>query len=57
MTTWIDVVAQFELAQAEQEKFKKGNKSAGTRLRKHLQELIAAAKAARKEVQDLKNNS
>lgn len=57
MNTWNDLVAQFELAKTEQEKFAKGNKTAGTRLRKHLQALVLAAKAARKEVQCLKNKS
>ena len=38
------------------EKFNKGNKSAGTRIRKAMQELKGQAQDLRKEVQEIKNN-
>lgn len=36
--------------------YEKGNKSAGTRLRKHLQEIKNLATLIRKDVQEIKNN-
>ena len=38
------------------EKFNNGNKSAGTRIRKAMQELKGQAQDLRKEVQEIKNN-
>lgn len=41
----------------EMDKFyNKGNKAAGTRARKHLQELKNLAQEIRVEIQDMKNN-
>ncbi len=37
--------------------FEKGNKAAGTRIRKGMQELKVLAQEIRKEVQDMKNTS
>ena len=37
------------------EKFEDGNKSAGTRVRKHMQTIKGAAQSVRKEVQEMKN--
>jgi hypothetical protein len=39
----------------EDEKFRDGNKAAGTRARKALMEIIKLAKLRRKEVTDIKN--
>lgn len=44
-----------DVAQAEGIKFAAGNKSAGTRLRKALQDIIVLSKDTRKKVQDIKN--
>lgn len=44
-----------ETAQTEGAKFAAGNKSAGTRLRKTLQDIIVLNKEIRKQVQDIKN--
>ena len=41
--------------QREMEKFMNGNKSAGTRVRKHMQMIKGAAQNVRKEVQEMKN--
>jgi gas vesicle protein len=38
------------------EKFNNGNKSAGTRIRKAMQQLKGQAQDLRKEVQEIKNN-
>ena len=47
--------AMVETFQADFEKFYiKGNKSAGTRVRKHMNELKKKAQEIRKEVQDMK---
>lgn len=37
--------------------YDKGNKAAGTRVRKGMQELAVWAKAVRAEVQEMKNNA
>ena len=37
--------------------YEKGNKSAGTRVRKHMNELKKKAQEIRKEVQDMKGKS
>ena len=42
-------------AHQEIEKFMNGNKSAGTRGRKHMQTIKGAAQSVRKEVQEMKN--
>lgn len=50
------LTAAFEAYIAENDKFaNKGNKAAGTRARKALQELTKAAKARRTEIQEAKN--
>ena len=43
--------------QSDVEKFNNGNKSAGTRIRKAMQELKSQAQDLRKEVQEIKNNN
>ena len=47
--------AEFQNATIENEKFSNGNNSAGTRLRKHMQNLKNLAQRVRTEVQDQKN--
>ena len=42
-------------AQEEMDKFINGNKSAGTRVRKHMQNIKTVAQNVRQEVQALKN--
>jgi len=44
-------------AQEDLLKFQNGNKSAGTRIRKAMQEIKTLAQQVRKDVQDSKNNS
>ena len=44
-----------DLAQTQATKFAAGNNSAGTRLRKALQDIIVLSKETRKKVQDIKN--
>ncbi len=43
--------------QSDVEKFNNGNKSAGTRIRKAMQELKNQAQDLRKNVQEIKNNN
>lgn len=50
------IVNLFETYSEENEKFAKGNKSAGTRARKALAELTKACKDRRKEIQETKNS-
>ena len=47
--------AEFHNAKIESEKFGNGNNSAGTRLRKHMQNVKTLAQRVRTEVQDQKN--
>ena len=49
---------KYEMEQAETEtiKFNMGNKSAGTRVRNHMQTIKKAAQDVRKEVQTIKNS-
>ena len=47
--------AELHNATIENEKFSNGNNSAGTRLRKHMQNLKNLAQRVRTEVQDQKN--
>ena len=51
-------VMREEMHSAENEamKFHTGNKSAGTRVRKHMQNIKTVAQNVRKEVQEIKNN-
>ena len=44
-------------AHEEIEKFMGGNKSAGTRARKSMQQIKYAAQNVRKHIQEIKNNS
>ena len=44
-------------AHADVEKFNNGNKSAGTRIRKAMQEIKGLAQKARLHVQSIKNNN
>ena len=48
------LVNLFEIYTAENEKFSKGNKSAGTRARKALAEISKICKERRKQIQDSK---
>jgi hypothetical protein len=43
--------------QADVEKFNNGNKSAGTRIRKAMQEIKGLAQEARLHIQSIKNNN
>ena len=47
---------QMGMAILEAEKFSGGNKSAGTRVRKHMQNIKGIAQNIRTEVQEAKNN-
>ena len=47
--------AEFHNATIESEKFSNGNNSAGTRLRKHMQNIKNLAQGIRAEVQNQKN--
>ena len=44
-------------AHQEVEKFMAGNKSAGTRARKSMQNIKTVAQTVRQEIQEIKNNS
>ena len=48
-------LAQVEIAKTEYEKFTQGNKSAGTRCRKALQEIKKLAQELRVDIQTKKN--
>jgi hypothetical protein len=55
MKTYNEIVALVEAAKEDMDKFfVKGNKSAGTRVRKHMQDLKALAQQLRAEVQEVK---
>ena len=57
MKTYNEIVALLEAAKEDVDKFfVKGNKSAGTRVRKHMQDLKALAQQLRSEVQDAKKS-
>ncbi len=47
---------EFEALEVEYEKFERGNKSAGTRARKHLQTIKNLSQDLRIEIQDQKNS-
>jgi hypothetical protein len=49
-----NLLAEIELLKAEYEKFERGNKSAGTRARKHLQNIKKLAQEVRVEIQSKK---
>ena len=46
---------QMGMAMLETDKFTSGNKSAGTRVRKHMQTIKTVAQNVRQEVQAIKN--
>lgn len=57
MKTYNEIVALLEAAREDVDKFfVKGNKSAGTRVRKHMQDLKTLAQQLRSEVQDAKKS-
>ena len=47
---------QMGMAILETDKFTSGNKSAGTRVRKHMQSIKGLAQNVRTEVQEMKNS-
>ena len=47
---------QMGMAMLEADKFTSGNKSAGTRVRKHMQNIKGLAQNVRTEVQEMKNS-
>ncbi len=47
---------EMSLALHEADKFSAGNKSAGTRVRKHMQSIKGLAQSVRSNVQETKNN-
>jgi len=47
---------EVSVAMHEADKFSAGNKSAGTRVRKHMQNIKGIAQNIRTEVQETKNN-
>tara|TARA_R110000765_G_C18620928_1_gene571657 strand:+ start:274 stop:453 length:180 start_codon:yes stop_codon:yes gene_type:complete len=47
---------QMGIAMLETDKFTSGNKSAGTRVRKHMQNIKSLAQNIRTEVQEMKNS-
>jgi hypothetical protein len=49
-----NLLAEIELLKVEYEKFERGNKSAGTRARKHLQTVKKLAQDLRVEIQSKK---
>jgi hypothetical protein len=49
------IISAFETWKQEDEKFEKGNSSAGTRSRKALQEIVKLAKSRRAEITEVKN--
>jgi len=51
-----DMGIVLEACEMEANKFADGNKSAGTRLRKHMQLIKDYAQSVRKEVQEQKNS-
>lgn len=58
LTVHEQIIEQVELYHTNNEKFEsKGNKAAGTRARKALNELVKLARERRKEIQAIKNNN
>ena len=55
METHDQLTIELEQYKLENEKFVGGNKSAGTRLRKAMQEIKNLAQGVRTEVQEIKN--
>lgn len=54
--TVTQIASIFETWKQEDEKFEKGNASAGTRARKALQEIAKLAKARRAEISEVKTS-
>jgi hypothetical protein len=54
MTNHETIINLFEVYLVESEKFEKGNKTAGTRARKALAEIVKNCRNRRKEIQELK---
>jgi hypothetical protein len=50
------IISAFETWKQEDEKFEKGNNSAGTRSRKALQEIAKLVKSRRSEITEVKNS-
>jgi hypothetical protein len=50
------IISAFETWKQEDEKFEKGNNSAGTRSRKALQEIAKLVKSRRAEITEVKNS-
>jgi hypothetical protein len=55
MSTSEELLSIFETWTVENEKFEKGNNSAGTRARKALQEISKLVKVRRKEITEVRN--
>jgi len=51
-----NMAVTLETLKADVDKFNNGNMSAGTRIRKVMQEVKSQAQDLRKEVQEIKNN-
>jgi len=49
------LLKEFEALKGEYEKFERGNKAAGTRARKHLQEIKRISQELRTQIQEAKN--
>ncbi len=57
LNTHEQILEQIDLYHVNNEKFEsKGNKAAGTRARKALNELVKLARVRRKEIQEVKNS-
>ena len=56
MESFTKILEVLETAKGDVDKFTGGNKSAGTRLRKAMQEVKTLAQSVRLEVQELKKN-
>jgi hypothetical protein len=56
MSTTEQLKGLFDTFMSENDKFEKGNASAGTRARKALMEMITLIKVRRKEIQEVKSS-
>tara|TARA_A100001201_G_scaffold107877_1_gene92292 strand:+ start:135 stop:308 length:174 start_codon:yes stop_codon:yes gene_type:complete len=56
MESFTKILEVLETAKGDVDKFTGGNKSAGTRLRKAMQEVKTLAQSVRLEVQEMKKN-
>jgi len=58
LNTHEQILEQIDLYHINNEKFgEKGNKAAGTRARKALNELVKLSRVRRKEIQEIKNTN